>query len=91
MAHAMRIDTLEASGLLQKAGMEKDQADAIVNVLTKVDTTDLATKSDLTREISDVKTEISDVKSDLKWIKIIGGTIVGLLILPYLGQAFGLN
>ena len=84
MAQAMQIDTLKASNSLQEAGFEKKQADAIVETLSSADTTGLATKADL-------KQEISDVKSDLKWIKIIGGTIVGLLVLPYLGSALGLG
>ena len=87
MAHALQIDTLAFSKKLREAGADEKLAEAIVEGITAADTSELATKADIAR----VEHDISDLKSDVKWIKIIGGTIVGLLILPYLGSAFGLN
>ena len=47
----------------------------------------VATKAD----IAELKADIAELKTELKWIKIIGGTIVGLLILPWLASFLGAN
>ena len=102
MANALQIDTLAFSKKLREAGADEKLAEAIVEGITAADTSELATKADITnvetalkQDIANVeaalKQDIADVKSDVKWIKIIGGTILGLLILPYLGSALGLG
>jgi len=93
MAHALQIDTLAFTKKLREAGAEEGLAEAIVEGLTAADTSELATKGDLTEvkaelkaEIADVKQDISEVKVDLKWIKLIGGAILAVLILPWLTE-----
>lgn len=47
MANALHIDTLKFSRRLIEAGLEPRAAEAIVETIAEVDTSDLATKSDL--------------------------------------------
>lgn len=82
MAQALQIDTLAFSKKLREAGADEGLAEAIVEGLSAADTSNLATKAD----IAEVKAEIAEVKTDLSWIKIIGGAIVALLILPWLAE-----
>ena len=82
MSQALQIDTLAFSKKLREAGADEGLAEAIVEGLTAADTSNLATKAD----IAEVKAEIAEVKTDLSWIKLIGGAIVALLILPWLAE-----
>ena len=108
MAQALQIDTLAFSKKLREAGADEGLAEAIVEGLTAADTSNLATKTDVTdaesrlkaeiasvgsslkTEIASVESslraEIAEVKTDLSWIKMIGGAIVALLILPWLAE-----
>jgi len=91
MAHALQIDTLAFSRKLKDAGADDRLADAIVEGLTAADTSELATKSDILivenkidKVESVLKAEIAEVIVDQKWIKLIGGAILVVLILPWL-------
>ena len=65
MANALQIDTLAFSKKLREAGADEKLADAIVEGIKDVDTSDLATKQD----ISEVKSEIIESKAEiLKWM-----------------------
>ena len=65
MANALQIDTLAFSKKLREAGADEKLADAIVEGIKDVDTSDLATKQD----ISEVKSEIIEAKAEiLKWM-----------------------
>lgn len=80
MTHALQIDTLAFSKKLREAGADEKLAEAIVEGLTAADTSELATKGDL----AEVKAEIEVMKVDLRWIKLIGGGILAVLILPWI-------
>ncbi len=119
MLNALRIDTLAFSKKLREAGADEKLAEAFVEGITAMDTSDLATKSELRKaetalksdiaevkaelksdiaqfrtelksDIAEVRTElksdIAEVRTELKWIKIIGGAILALLILPLLSS-----
>ncbi len=100
MAHALQIDTLAFSKKLKEAGADDRLADAIVEGLTAADTSELATKSDilvvenkidkvesgLKQDILKVENKIDKVDVDLNWIKLIGGAILAVLILPWLTE-----
>lgn len=108
MLNALRIDTLAFSKKLREAGADEKLAEAFVEGITAMDTSDLATKSELRKaetalksDIAEVKAElksdiaqfrtelksdIAEVRTELKWIKIIGGAILALLILPLLSS-----
>ncbi len=60
-----------------------DKIDISVKALNdKIDTSVKA----LNDKIVEVKNDMIEVKSDLRWIKLIGGAIVGLLVLPLLAD-----
>ncbi len=93
MAHALQIDTLAFTKKLREAGAEEGLAEAIVEGLTAADTSELATKSDvakvesgLKQDILKVENKIDKVDVDLNWIKLIGGAILAVLILPWLTE-----
>ena len=83
MAHAFKIDTLQLAEDLEAAkGDPRKTARVIGNTIGSIDISDLATKAD----IAGVKTEIAELKVDLNWIKLIGGAILAVLILPWLAE-----
>ena len=66
MAHAIQIDTLAFAKKLRAAGADERLADAIVEGITAADTSQLATKADLSALGTDLREEIADVKAELK-------------------------
>lgn len=87
MAQTMNINSLAFSKKLRAAGASEELAEAIVEGISEVDTTNLATKGD----IADVKKDIAELRVEIGWIKLIGGAILATLILPYLAQVVGLG
>lgn len=55
MAHAIQIDTLAFAKKLRAAGADEKLADAIVEGLTAVDTSELVTKNDLRSELKNLE------------------------------------
>ena len=70
------------------AGADEPLADAIVDH-SKETLRGVATKQDLLALETKIDNSVALLGTDLKWIKIIGGTIVGLLVLPWLVQLVG--
>jgi predicted nucleic acid-binding Zn-ribbon protein len=63
LARAMlRFDTLKFARELTEAGMDARQAEALVRGLGDMDTSELATKTD----IADLRSEIADLRSELR-------------------------
>ena len=52
-----------------------DKPRVIGDTIGTIDISELATKADL-----------AEVKADLRWIKLIGGTVLAVLILPWFTQ-----
>ena len=59
MAQPMIIDTLKFAQKLKTAGADEKLALAIVEGVSSMDTSDLATKSDLRNEINGLRTELT--------------------------------
>ena len=93
MSADVAFDTLATIQRLRGAGIEQAHAEAITQSIHAGVTGGVATKAD----VELVKTELegkidalgAELRAELKWIKIIGGTIVGLLILPRLAGLIG--
>ena len=93
------FDTRAAFKRFVDAGADERLADAIVDhsketlrgVATKHDLLALETKIDTSVDALNAKIDnsVALLGTDLRWIKIIGGTIVGLLVLPWLVQLVG--
>lgn len=73
MANALHIDTLKFSRRLVAAGMEPAAAEAIAETFGEIDTSELATKTDL-REL---RAEMREMENRL--VIKTGGMIVGAL------------
>jgi hypothetical protein len=75
MPPMLRFDTLKFATSLTDAGMDRRQAEALVQGLGEMDASELATKSD----IAEVGTEIADLKDELRTeIAGVKGEIAGL-------------
>ncbi|MDE0694943.1 MAG: hypothetical protein OXH76_03810 [Boseongicola sp.] len=94
------FDTITTIQRLRGAGIEQAHAEAITASIRAGVTGGVATKADVElvqQELQTVKAELegkidalgAEMKTELKWIKIIGGTIVALLILPWLAALVG--
>ena len=75
----MPFDTMAAVRRLRETGLDEKQAEAITATVRDGVTGGVATKADVE------KLEI-ELKAELKWIKLIGGAILAVLILPWLAK-----
>jgi len=73
------FDTMAAVRRLRNAGLDERQAEAITETVRDGITGGVTTRADLTRLETELKTE-------LRWIKLIGGAILAVLILPWLAE-----
>lgn len=62
MSATLRIDALKFVRRLTEVGMERQMAEAIVEGLSEIDASQLATRSD----IGDVRSELATAKAELK-------------------------
>ena len=62
MPAMLRIDTLKFARSLSEAGMDRRQAEALVQGLSDADTSDFATKPD----IADLRADVADLRAELK-------------------------
>jgi ABC-type sulfate transport system substrate-binding protein len=77
MPATLRIDTLKFVRKLTEAGMDRRQAEAIVDGLSEADTSELATKTD----IAELRVEMREMKAEIfRAMLIQAGTIVGLTV-----------
>ena len=80
------FDTMAAVRRLRETGLDEKQAEAITATVRDGVTGGVATKADLTKlEGNIAKLEI-ELKAELKWLKLIGGAILAVLILPWLAK-----
>jgi hypothetical protein len=77
MPATLKMDTLKFARRLTDAGMEREMAEAIVEGLAEADTSELATKTDLT----ELKAEIFRFML-LQAVGIIGLTVTLIKLLP---------
>ena len=87
------FDTMATARHLRESGIEERQAEAITTAIKDGVTGGVATKADLERvesalrtDIHEVKADIAELKTDLKWMKLIGGAILAVHVLPWLAQ-----
>ncbi|MDE0695998.1 MAG: hypothetical protein OXH76_09235 [Boseongicola sp.] len=73
------FDTMTVLRRLEAKGFTSEQAEAITASIKDGVTGGVATKADLARLEAEIKTE-------LKWIKLIGGAILAVLVLPWLAE-----
>lgn len=88
------FDTITKIQRLRNAGIEQAHAEAITKSIHVGVTGGIATRGNVVlvqQELLTAKAALegkidvlgAEMRAELKWIKIIGGTIVGLLILPW--------
>ena len=83
------FDTMATVRLLRNSGIEERQAEAITTAIKDGVTGGVATKADigaLKTDIGEIRTEVAELRNELKWIKLIGGAILAVLVLPWLAE-----
>ena len=85
MANAA-FDTLATARLLRESGFEERQAAAITTAIKDGVTGGVATKADLAELKADLAELKAEIKTELKWVKLIGGAILAVLVLPWLAE-----
>jgi len=81
--NGLKLDTLAFANRLKAAGADHKLAEAIASGPAEVELDEeLATKAGVAK----VQTDISEIKVELKWIKLIGGAILAVLIFPWLAE-----
>jgi len=74
------FDTMATARLLRESGLEERQAAAITTAIRDGVTGGVATRAD----IAGVKADVAEIRTDLRWMKLIGGAILAVLVLPWL-------
>ena len=69
------FDTMAAVRRLRDTGLDEKQAEAITATVREGITGGVATRADIAR-----------LETELKWIKLIGGAILAVLIFPWLAE-----
>jgi len=69
MAQPLQIDTLAFSKSLKQAGADEKLAEAIVEGISKVDTSDLATKSDIKDLQGEMQKMDTSLRSEMKMME----------------------
>ena len=73
------FDTLAVTRQLKARGFDADQAEAITDAVRTGVTGGVATKAD----ISELRAGVAEVRTELRWVKVIGTGIIGLLIAAF--------
>jgi len=77
MPAMLRIDTLKFARSLSDAGMDRRQAEALVQGLSDADTSDFATKAD----VGEVRAEVAALRADMAELRAeLKGEIAGLRV-----------
>ena len=71
----MPFDSMTVLRRLEAKGFSSEQAEAITSAIKDGVTGGVATKADIAR-----------LETELKWIKLIGGAILAVLVLPWLAE-----
>ena len=80
------FDTMATARLLRDSGIEERQAAAITTAIKDGVTGGVATKADIAMLKTDFARLETKVENELKWIKLIGGAILAVLVLPWLAE-----
>ena len=82
----LSFDTMATMRRLRACGFEEPQAEAITSAIRDGVTGGVATKADLVHMEKGMKADLVRLENDLKWVKLIGGAILAVLILPWLAE-----
>ena len=74
------FDTMAVVRRLRDSGLSEEQAEAVTQTVHDGVTGGVATKID----IANLDTKFAKLETELKWIKLIGGAILAVLVLPWL-------
>ncbi len=80
------FDTMATARHLRESGIEERQAEAITTAIKDGVTGGVATKADIAMLKTDITRLETELKTELRWIKLIGGAVLAVLVLPWLAQ-----
>ncbi len=78
------FDTMAAVRRLRETGLDEKQAEAITVTIRDGVTGGVATKVDIAKLEADIAKLETELKTELRWIRLIGGGILAVLVLPWL-------
>ena len=76
------FDTLAVTGQPEARGFNSARAEAITEAVRAGVSGEVTTRTDLML----IRDEISELRTELKWTKVIGATILAVLVLPWLAE-----
>jgi len=87
------FDTMATARLLRESGIEERQAAAITTAIKDGVTGGVATRADIAEvkmDIVEVRADItrleSELRTEFRWMKLIGGAVLAVLVLPWLAE-----
>ena len=76
----LHVDTLAIAKKMESAGLTRDQAGAIAESISSVDSSNLTTKDDLRSTKDELRREMAELRADLtKQIYIAQAATIGIL------------
>ena len=84
----LRVDMAELRTDLEKleGGLRVDMAE----LRTDMEKLEGGLRTDMDRLEGGLRSEISEVRNDLRWIRLIGGAVLAVLVLPWLAEVAGI-
>ncbi len=80
------FDTMAAVRRLRDTGLDERQAEAIAATVRDGISGGVATRADITKLENEMRIGFTKLESDIRWIKLIGGVIVAVLVLPLFAE-----
>jgi len=80
------FDTMATARLLRESGIEERQAAAITTAIKDGVTGGVATKADIVEVRADIARLESELRTELRWMKLIGGAVLAVLVMPWLAE-----
>ena len=84
--NGMPFDTMATVRLLRESGIEERQAVAITTAIRNGVTGAVATGTDIAATKVEIRKLLAKIKTDLKWIKLISGAVLAVLVLQRLAE-----
>ena len=83
------LETFRSEVREEISALRSEVREEIATLRSEVREEITAFRSEVRGEIATLRSEIVLVQSDLRWIKLIGGVIVAVLVLPWLAELAG--
>ncbi len=84
------MERLEAGLRAEMTGLRTDMEKFEAGLRTDMERLEAGLRADMERLETGLSSEISVIRTDLRWIKLTGGAVLAVLVLPWLAEVAGI-